>query len=517
MNKQMKFTLSLVAIATLSACGGGGGDAAPASTPVAAEACPIVISDTTYGAALQTTPATCADFRTIGKLLEDRIKGLKEQITGLQELLKAAPTKESVAALNKQITDLQDQLAAAPTPAQVTALNKQITGLQELLAAAPTSLQIAALNEQVKMLSDEVTRLTNELKTAMDRILDLEKQLAAAPTPAQVTALNAEITRLTVALAAAPTQAALTALTAQVSDLQAALTAAPTPAQVALLNAQIVSLQAAVGTGGNTTGLPLCAASPNPIVASSTFAGAGTSCVVRYADQVALATAIAQAASAMKFEGVYSSSQVVMVAEVGGRVWTLDQAKPDSYVHSITSSNGSSFAASGMSLSFTHASAPMTGTYSQGTSASVTLDGTVFPLIYDAQPTIIATGVMGGQDFYSGSHDLRLTTAADGSFTGAEGTCKFTGNFLNQNGYKKVSITWGANCAVPDGTVGSGVMARYGDNFLMITNQVGAFSTDVAFVAFFNPTWTTGTAVPAGVPMTLRAKALQATLRANAK
>ena len=496
--------------------------------------------------------------------LQAQITALNTRIASLETELNTRLTVTQVAALNTEITTLRAQLAAMgdSTAAVAAAEALRAAAAADLaaarLAVANAAAQTAAAQALVASANDATARAVAAEAAAVASVAAanaarnqaLAAQAAAeanvAAAQVSITGLNAEITSLRAQLAGggdAATLAALrtriaeletrlamevgtlntrvTALQREATALQASLAAANADrvtltAEVARLNAEVVRLNAVIAAGnGNPVGRPLCVAIPTPITGSSTFPGAGTSCVISYADQIALATARAAEASSARFEGVYARVDAVSVAEVGGRVWTFEEGSiVGTYAHNITSSNGSSFSATGQTLARGDGRRDVTlnGTYARGTSATLTVgaytvsSGAVpahsLALTSVAGTLTIPAGVMGGQDRLNGTHNFRVTTAVDGSFTGADASCRFTGNFSSTPfAYQKVTLIWGAGCdeyAIAAGAVGTGVIVRLNGDFIMITDQPTRFTgLNVPVIVALNPTFSTGTAVPA--------------------
>jgi hypothetical protein len=403
----------------------------------------------------------------------------------------------------KALADVNAQLTAvnADSATKITAANAQIADLQKQIAAAGNTAAQQAILDSAKIL---------QAQAAADK--------AAADVASAQAAADVKAAQLLSVQAKAATDAAATSQAKSTADVQVAQAAtAAALADLATAKAALATTQAALtaaqaaNAGGNTTGLPLCSS-----LAAGTAPNIGTNCVTTPAEQVAAAQAAALAkaaadkaaadaaaaaaaqAAAVKYDCLYAATNGFVIAEPGGKTWILDFTTPDAVFGDVNvpKSTGNTIDITSKSLSYTHADVGVTGSYTKGQSSNLSLkypgSTSALALTYDTAydtTLVMPAGTFGGSDFYTGSTKVSFVISADGkTFTGAEDACTYSGSFTDTTkGYNKVAITFGNGCAVPAGTNGAGAVGKYGDNYVLFTNQAGQFA-DVAFVAFISAT-----------------------------
>ena len=201
-------------------------------------------------------------------------------------------------------------------------------------------------------------------------------------------------------------------------------------------------------------------------------------------------------------QGLFVSAAGFVLIEPDGTTWVkweADKAQPpDAALGKVAVADGHDLSVNSHSLSYTQTPYKVEGTYEPKVKLEVTLTGNPvgprsFSLTYDPaydKPLTLPVGAFTTIDFYSGL-DTRFNITASGTFTGSSGPkapapqCSFSGQLTGTGkSYQKVAITFTSNCAVPNGTKGTGVLTRYVDGvYLFSTVQPGQYG-EQSFVAF---------------------------------
>lgn len=494
MKNQSKFSLSLVAIASLAACGGGGGDSTPAG-PASASGPACTIGATAYASGL-IEAATCVS-----------VQAMFTSASAAQ----AAAIKDRDAAVVARNAAIKDRDAAL---ASLTATNAQLATATAAVTQAMADL--AAANGNVASLTAQLDAAKAALAAALAAGGDngaaalaaaqaLAAQAAADKASAQVLVAQAAADKAAaqqLSITAAADKATAQTLAEQAAADKAIALAAQATSAANLLAAQAAAAKAAADLAAaqalaNTTGLPLCTV---PVATGTVL---GRDCVLTYAQQLQIYQDAQAAANAFKFTGAYQALNATVVSEAGGKLWVSDETNSEYVSASLSTQTGTAFTGSGLGVGFQHTPTAITGTYALGSNnATLTADygaahpKTTFSLSKNLAAVTIGAGVLTGDNGFSNDGGtVSMTVAADGTFTGIEGTtCTFTGKFEagSDAAYKKVTMTFKSNILDPvsgavltqfctqnkAGQTATGVLALRDTSYLIMAEVAGKFANE---------------------------------------
>ena len=501
MKNSLKTALSLVAIATISACGGGGSSSAPEATALSiAPECKI---GTTVYPSQTIVPDTCKAVAVIYQVAVD------SSITAIKAR-DAANAAQAAAIVDRDKALASLQVSNANLAASV----KTVADTQSKLTTATTNLDAAIVNRDKALAALAVANSTaaDQLKAA---------QALAAQAAADKAAANAAVAQAAIDKAAAQqlsikaatdaaisttaaAKAAADLLTAQAAAVTAAADKASAVADLVLAQAAQTDAAAKLTEAkalANATGLPICAV---PIPTNQVL---GKDCVLTPAQQVTIYADGQAAANAFKFIGAYQAINATVVSEAGGKIWISDEDNKQFMSGTLSAQTGTTFTGSSSSLTANGGvTAALSGTYAlnstdatlkadYGTTANVTTK--TFALAKNVAAVTIGPGTLAGESGagpVAGS--VTMTVLADNTFTGKEGpTCTFEGKFEGgaDVDYKKVTIKFVSNVIDSNtgltttkfcdgnksGQTATGVLALRDKSYVIMASLPGVFTDQV--------------------------------------